>query len=197
MKAGKLVRAAIGLALLSSGVAASADVLSFSGTLTGLAVAGPDATCAPLPFRGTISSSTTVGQSSLGDFTYSHNICLSGPSGPSGGSFIIDFGTDSFFGTLDGGATPTAIPGIADVSWTYTLLGGTGRFLDASGVFTGVGTNDARTRPSQLSLTLSGNIDAPAVPEPGTWAMMLLGFGALGLKLRFSRRSVPTLSQIA
>lgn len=32
-----------------------------------------------------------------------------------------------------------------------------------------------------------------AVPEPGTWAMMLLGFGAAGVALRRSRRQVPAL----
>ena len=31
-------------------------------------------------------------------------------------------------------------------------------------------------------------IDAPGVPEPATWSMMLLGFGALGLSLRRRRR---------
>lgn len=30
--------------------------------------------------------------------------------------------------------------------------------------------------------------DAPVVPEPGTWAMMLLGFGATGFAMRRSRR---------
>lgn len=40
----------------------------------------------------------------------------------------------------------------------------------------------------------SGNLAAVgAVPEPGTWAMMLLGFGAVGFKVRRSRRS--TLAQ--
>ena len=36
---------------------------------------------------------------------------------------------------------------------------------------------------------------SPSVPEPGTWAMMLLGFGAVGFALR--RRRTPTLAQVA
>ena len=34
-----------------------------------------------------------------------------------------------------------------------------------------------------------------AVPEPGTWAMMLLGFGAVGFAMR--RRRAPALAQLA
>jgi hypothetical protein len=34
-------------------------------------------------------------------------------------------------------------------------------------------------------------------PEPGTWAMMLLGFGAVGFSLRRARRQTPKLLQIA
>ena len=36
---------------------------------------------------------------------------------------------------------------------------------------------------------------SPGVPEPGTWAMMLLGFGAVGFSLR--RRRQPALAQLA
>jgi hypothetical protein len=36
-----------------------------------------------------------------------------------------------------------------------------------------------------------------AVPEPGTWAMMLLGFGATGVAMRRRRRSDKAISQIA
>ena len=36
---------------------------------------------------------------------------------------------------------------------------------------------------------------SPAVPEPGTWAMMLLGFGAVGFAIR--RRGTPALAQVA
>lgn len=37
----------------------------------------------------------------------------------------------------------------------------------------------------------------PAVPEPATWAMMLLGFGAAGAAMRRSRRKAAMLAQIA
>ena len=34
-----------------------------------------------------------------------------------------------------------------------------------------------------------------AVPEPGTWGMMLLGFGAMAVSLRRRRRALPKLAQ--
>jgi hypothetical protein len=46
----------------------------------------------------------------------------------------------------------------------------------------------------QNSITL-GSVQAP-IPEPATWALMLLGFGGMGMALRRSRRR-KTLMQIA
>jgi hypothetical protein len=37
----------------------------------------------------------------------------------------------------------------------------------------------------------------PAVPEPATWAMMLMGFGATGVAMRRSRRRKGLLTQFA
>ena len=36
-----------------------------------------------------------------------------------------------------------------------------------------------------------------AVPEPGTWLMMLVGFGAMGYSMRRQRRSTSLLTQAA
>ena len=62
--------------------------------------------------------------------------------------------------------------------------------------------------PSQYTLTINGNNSgagslggsitirqANAVPEPATWAMMLIGFGAVGFAMR--RRQKPVLAQLA
>ena len=38
------------------------------------------------------------------------------------------------------------------------------------------------------------NLAPPAVPEPGTWAMMLLGFGAIGLAMRHRRRAAVSIA---
>jgi hypothetical protein len=42
-----------------------------------------------------------------------------------------------------------------------------------------------------------GSATPGSVPEPGTWAMMLLGFGGIGLSMRRRRKSKPALAQIA
>ena len=38
---------------------------------------------------------------------------------------------------------------------------------------------------------------AAAIPEPGTWAMMLIGFGAIGFSMRRSHSQLRSLAQIA
>jgi hypothetical protein len=47
----------------------------------------------------------------------------------------------------------------------------------------------------QNSIQLTGTV--PAVPEPGTWGLMLLGFAGIGMAVRRSRKRNPALLQIA
>ena len=186
-----LVRATLALALLSGGGAAGATVVPFTGSVTGVStLIGADPTCAPLQFRAVIDPASTVGHSSLGDFTYSTNTCLAPASAnaPSFGTFIIDFGLDSFSGMFNGGSTFSQTPGISDTAWLFTSLSGTGRFEGASGTFQGAGLADARTRPTHVVIGFIGDINAPAMPEPATWTLMMLGFGAAGLAARRGRR---------
>jgi hypothetical protein len=190
-----LVYAAAALALAGAAGTAQATILEFSGATTGLGVGAPGAGCDPLPFRSTIPADTTAGISNLGDFTYTHTICLGGVNAPANGSFEFFFGDGTLFGTLDGFAIASPVPGIGNPTFTYTILGGTGAFLDASGTLVGTGLTDARTRPTIVSLAFSGDIDAPGVPEPASWSLMIIGFGAMAIALR-RRRNLP-IAQIA
>lgn len=183
-------RAALIVTALCSAAGARGAVLDFSGSLSATAAVAADPGCAPLPLRGTILPQNTAGQSSLGDFRYSHSICIAGGVGPVAGSFLVDFGADQFQGTVAGAASASGTPGVFDQIFNYTILGGTGRFAGAGGGFTGIGSVDPRNPPPRVNFAFDGLINAPAVPEPATWAMMLLGFGIAGSALRFRPAAV-------
>lgn len=76
----------------------------------------------------------------------------------------------------------------------FDISGLTGAsFFSANGSFYGINlTTGASTLVGQIGTEgITGiALGVAAVPEPGTWAMMLIGFGAIGVAVRRRRRSV-------
>jgi hypothetical protein len=89
-----------------------------------------------------------------------------------------------------------------------TVLGGSTVNLSESGtnffgitatgseLFTGFRLTSQTGTLTEVRQVRLGGVQT-AVPEPGTWALMLIGFGAIGVGMRRRRRSSPSIMQIA
>ena len=64
--------------------------------------------------------------------------------------------------------------------------------LTGSNTTVNLGNNGAGSSNAQLYST-----GTPAVPEPATWAMMLVGFGGIGMSMRRARKATGKLLQVA
>ena len=141
----------------------------------------------------------STGASNLGGFSTSQSHCLDTPPPIAAGTapvnfhdglFTYDFaGGDTLFGDYSGTLTNAGMTGLIDTLVNFSIIGGSGRFAGATGAFQGLGTlNFAPGAPPLSSLTLNGTINAPAIPEPSAWALLVLGFGLAGSALRRSGR---------
>ncbi len=76
-----------------------------------------------------------------------------------------------------------------------TSSGAGAAFYFADGAFTNFGTYSNIIFGSQQAATLRVSlVQAAAVPEPATWAMMLIGFAGIGLASRRRRRVMARLA---
>lgn len=129
-----------------------------------------------------------VGTSNLGSFatTQTHCIALPPPANYNDGLFSYAFAQgDTLMGTYFGTLSFSVTPGLLDNIQYYAVTGGSGRFLGASGSFTGIGTLDLRPGANLFSQqNFNGSLALPAVPEPATWLMLIAGFGLIGFVLR-------------
>jgi hypothetical protein len=100
----------------------------------------------------------------------------------------------------------TSTPDLLFTALTITPITGSGSITYVGGPTSAITLLAGSLGVGSYHLTFSGNSPSggaeagsltfrTAVPEPGTWALMLLGFGGIGLALRRRRR--PALAQVA
>lgn len=195
--------AAVSLACVAAAVAGAADagVVAFTGDRENVSpvVGAPGGRCgAQITVVIAPGNLSSTGTSNLGNFSLNESHCIAGfPPNPfDQGLFEWTFADGAtLFGTYSGVAGLGPTPGVFALTEESIIGGGTGRFLGASGVLHTVGTLRLGmvdgTRVSIGAGAISGLINAPAIPEPGTWALMITGFGATGALLRRRRSVAP------
>lgn len=188
-----------GLSLASAGEAA---IVAFTGNVVNSTPLIPFAPGCPggalISVNPGNSSQTT--SSNFGSFGVTISHCVAFPPIPpfsfTGGVFDFSFAGGSLSGSYSGDVTPTASPVVVNNVTNYLVTGGTGKFAGASGAFTAIGTLELASGLNINTQALSGTINAPAVPEPATWAMLIAGFGMVGGAARRRRYSRAFLVQL-
>ena len=187
--------------------APAAAQVNFIGTSAGCF----GAFCAPT-IGASVNGGLTFTGSSFNQTTDNTGFLALGGSSDGLGTFTLsglsDTYTGDIFRLLVSFTAPTSTPSNTTFE---TLLQGTVTGVNSGGVFVNFDNavrtfassagpftfalNDVSISSNSATQIVSGQIQA-AVPEPGTWAMMLIGFGGMGVALR-RRRSATMISQIA
>lgn len=183
------------LAWAAAIVPTHAATITFAGSRSNVDAPGPAAArCGSRATSNIVHNpptATSAGTSNLGAFTPTLQHCIQLPLSAMGpntfdlGEFTFDFGGgDTLIGTYSGFLTFVSA-GVFDVFQTHLVTGGTGFFDGSSGSFESSGQLSFLSGRPTVTQTFSGTLEVPgAVPEPGTWALLIVGFGALGAALR-------------
>lgn len=187
------------LALTALPVSAAAGTFAFSGTRNNVTpiVGAPGGRCGPsITVAFSPSNLSASGSSNLGDFDFVGSHCIGGmPPGPyTDGLYEWRFAGGTLLGTYSGVLSASTIFGVLDSLENIQFVGGTGKFLDASGFAVARGTLSFGevdgVRVSIGRTIFEGTLNAPGVPEPTSWTMIIVGFGLIGGILR-TRRVKP------
>jgi hypothetical protein len=203
----KTLMAGIAAATMMFAAAPAAAQVTFTGPTTGCF----GAACAPGALA--VNGGLTFNGGTFNQTTDNTGFLALGGTSDGLGTFTLtglsDTYTGDIFRLLVSFSAPT---GTTPGSTTYdTLLQGTVTGVNAGGVFVNFDNavrnfassagpftfalNDVSISSNSATQIISGQIQA-AVPEPGTWAMMLLGFGGMGVALR-RRRKLTSIAQLA
>lgn len=137
-------------------------------------------------YSGGLSLSTAATGTGPQPFDYTINFDTPFLYDPTMGSLILDF-LIPVDATVSGNGF-----GFLTFDTVNTLDDGIYSVVD---IFNGGAT--AGTLSTAGAITQFTSSQAAAVPEPATWAMMLVGFGAVGLSMRRRRRSSELLPRLA
>ena len=184
------LRAAVAAVALFAAAPASAALVLVPGGACSLTTSTPDAIDCAGAYAGNLNNGSDIGDL---------NAALDALIGGSG------YSPDAVWANLDPTKAIFSSGGSGVVNFSQTLTG-----LHILSVHFGDGGSglgdrtilylfDFGTGADSVNLGINGfsnavQITAP-VPEPATWAMMLLGFGAVGFAMR--RRRSPVLAQVA
>lgn len=201
MRIPKIIFASLAVALLCIGSAtvAHADTITFTGSRDFTGGTGPvpnPVRCGAAPPNFLVNNPPGIGTSNLGSFTSTESGCQNNATGNVfDGLFTFDFGGGNTFfgtyvGTLVGIPPPPPPPGtVLSVSFTYTLTGGTGSFVNASGNLLGTGTITLNRPPIGNSSHIDIRGTITTVPEPATMVLLGSGLAGVGAAVRKRRKS--------
>lgn len=134
-----------------------------------------------------------------GDFGFAHNTGLYGVGTAIGGAFLKQFTFDVPGTGLSAGSISTSLQGGGGISFAQVLLNGTPFDLTsdkrAGEVFDVPAAGNKNTLDVYYNATagsrFTGEVSfaAGVVPEPATWALMLLGVGFAGFAMRSQKKA--------
>jgi len=184
---------------------AHALIVDFVGTRenVGPGTAPGTGRCVPPYFSTTVitpGNFSSTGTSNFGPFTATLSHCNLGPTPTTvvDGLALLEFAAgDSLSASYTGLTALTDVPGVFSSQQEWTVTGGTGRFLDAKGHISHLGSLSVGVVNGVRSGIYVGSFEGrvSVVPEPATWATLILGLGLIGVGT--SRRSSTSRLRVA
>ena len=176
-----------GIALASASVADAATTVTSNSGLT-----------LPAPTVSVNGDVTTInfGQGTIQTPTFNYAFSFMTDNSPYNADFIVGSSTTGVDFTTANVSGPNLGATGMDLS-VLNAMNPASLFLNdvplmANTVYT---VTLAGNAPNPGAFTGNATLTVAAVPEPATWAMMLIGFGAMGVAMR--RRARPVLAQVA